>query len=387
MAPAKSTSLAAITGTPSPPSAGAIAFEGESLLAACRPSGSSDEESRSSRRDARSSPPSRSPRTSSSEPRSVARPQRGHATTSNRVLDRFPILRTYYKASAPSFQEASNSNSPSRGRSLVSPGSSSSTSPSLGLAPIMIDRVFEFPRRLRNPGSRCCSSNRTPPWPVALADRTYVLRTGRVALSGQRDELLADTDLCCRLPRRRRPRTTERQLDERAYDRNLPAPLRDRQRRLRPPSGNSRARARGDRHDRRPGAKLIVFGEIFLNGYETNEFTPHYALAEREDDPVGRRASRGSGRPRRAHHHGRPRRTRARSRGRATTRRCSSGREVLVGVYSKTHVAVVCGQRHGRGREGRWSPGADIPVFDTPHRPHRDRDLLRPSRFPRSRAP
>jgi len=33
------------------------------------------------------------------------------------------------------------------------------------------------------------------------------------------------------------------------------------------------------------GAKLIVFGEIYLNGYETNEFTPLYLLAESDDDP------------------------------------------------------------------------------------------------------
>ncbi len=32
--------------------------------------------------------------------------------------------------------------------------------------------------------------------------------------------------------------------------------------------------ARGDRDHGGAGAKLIVFGEIFLNGYETNELTP-----------------------------------------------------------------------------------------------------------------
>ena len=33
------------------------------------------------------------------------------------------------------------------------------------------------------------------------------------------------------------------------------------------------------------GAKILVFGEIYLNGYESREFTPTYAVAEREDDP------------------------------------------------------------------------------------------------------
>src|SRR4029077_6114922 len=33
------------------------------------------------------------------------------------------------------------------------------------------------------------------------------------------------------------------------------------------------------------GAKLSVFGEVFLNGYETNELTPTYAVAESPDDP------------------------------------------------------------------------------------------------------
>ena len=33
------------------------------------------------------------------------------------------------------------------------------------------------------------------------------------------------------------------------------------------------------------GAKLVVFGEIFLNGYETNDHTSRWAVAERADDP------------------------------------------------------------------------------------------------------
>ncbi|MDX6409383.1 MAG: 5-aminopentanamidase, partial [Gaiellaceae bacterium] len=45
------------------------------------------------------------------------------------------------------------------------------------------------------------------------------------------------------------------------------------------------------------GAKLIVFGEVFLNGYETNEHTAKYAIGETGDDPyvarlVGEAAAR-----------------------------------------------------------------------------------------------
>lgn len=114
------------------------------------------------------------------------------------------------------------------------------------------------------------------------------------------------------------------------------------------------------------GAKLLVFGEIYLNGYESREFTPTYAVAESEDDPFVQPLVRE-----------------ARERDiyilmGATTHKgafpgdCYNsvlfiGPEGLMGTYSKTHVAafIVDGGEKLAAEKLWWSPGNELPVFDT----------------------
>ena len=114
------------------------------------------------------------------------------------------------------------------------------------------------------------------------------------------------------------------------------------------------------------GAKLLVFGEIYLNGYESREFTPKYAVAESEDDPFVA-----------------PLVQEARERDLyivmgATTHKgaypgdCYNsalfiGPEGLMGTYSKTHVAafVVDNGAKLAAEKVWWSPGNELPVFDT----------------------
>jgi branched-chain amino acid transport system ATP-binding protein len=66
--------------------------------------------------------------------------------------------------------------------------------PSLGLAPLMIDLVFEVMERLKAEGSTILLVEQAAARAVDFADRSYVLRTGRIAMSGTRDEL-AEGDL------------------------------------------------------------------------------------------------------------------------------------------------------------------------------------------------
>lgn len=113
------------------------------------------------------------------------------------------------------------------------------------------------------------------------------------------------------------------------------------------------------------GAKLIVFGEIYLNGYETNEHTPLYVVAEREDDPfvaplvaeakardvhiiMGASTHKGS------------------FPGQAYNSALLIGPDGLVGVYSKTHVASFAFEGRIAAEKAWWVPGTEIPVFETP---------------------
>jgi branched-chain amino acid transport system ATP-binding protein len=61
--------------------------------------------------------------------------------------------------------------------------------PSLGLAPVVIDLVFDVLAELRDEGVTILLVEQNAARTVELADRSYVLRTGEVALSGDRDQL------------------------------------------------------------------------------------------------------------------------------------------------------------------------------------------------------
>lgn len=114
------------------------------------------------------------------------------------------------------------------------------------------------------------------------------------------------------------------------------------------------------------GAELVVFGEIFLNGYETNEFTSRYAVAESDADPFVRVIA-DAAKLRNVHviigastHKGVfP--------GQAYNSALFIGPDGLIGVYSKTHVASFALDDGAIAAEKVWwSPGVELPVFDTP---------------------
>ena len=66
--------------------------------------------------------------------------------------------------------------------------------PSLGLAPLLVDQVFELIEQLHGEGTSILLVEQNARRAVALADRSYVLRSGRIAFEGSRDELVAGAD-------------------------------------------------------------------------------------------------------------------------------------------------------------------------------------------------
>ena len=64
--------------------------------------------------------------------------------------------------------------------------------PSLGLAPIIIQQIFEIIERLRARGMTIFLVEQNANQALKLADRGYVLETGRVVLEGSGQQLLAD---------------------------------------------------------------------------------------------------------------------------------------------------------------------------------------------------
>jgi branched-chain amino acid transport system ATP-binding protein len=67
--------------------------------------------------------------------------------------------------------------------------------PSLGLAPVLVDVVFDLIVRLREQGRTLLVVEQNATRMLAVADRAYVLRSGEVVATGTGAELLADGSL------------------------------------------------------------------------------------------------------------------------------------------------------------------------------------------------
>jgi branched-chain amino acid transport system ATP-binding protein len=64
--------------------------------------------------------------------------------------------------------------------------------PSLGLAPILVHEIFSVVRRIRDEGTTVLIVEQNVRQTLAIADRAYVLETGRVRMQGAGRDLLAD---------------------------------------------------------------------------------------------------------------------------------------------------------------------------------------------------
>jgi branched-chain amino acid transport system ATP-binding protein len=67
--------------------------------------------------------------------------------------------------------------------------------PSLGLAPILVDAIFEVIREINSKGTTILLIEQNALLALKTASRGYVLETGSVALSGPAEELIASPDI------------------------------------------------------------------------------------------------------------------------------------------------------------------------------------------------
>jgi branched-chain amino acid transport system ATP-binding protein len=112
-----------------------------------------------------------------------------------RVYSLFPVLyeRRYQLAGTLSGGEQQMV---AMGRALMSkPRLLLMDEPSMGLAPILVERSFEIIRQVNDTGVAMLVVEQNANVSLSIADRGYVLSTGRVVLEGNADDLLADEDL------------------------------------------------------------------------------------------------------------------------------------------------------------------------------------------------
>jgi len=67
--------------------------------------------------------------------------------------------------------------------------------PSMGLAPIIVKNIFEIIRKLRDEGNTVLLVEQNAQAALGIADRGYVLETGRIILQGPAEDLLSNRDV------------------------------------------------------------------------------------------------------------------------------------------------------------------------------------------------
>ncbi len=117
------------------------------------------------------------------------------ASTHDAVLDRFPILRRYYRDSAAGLSGGEQQQLAIARALLARPRLLILDEPSLGLAPLMVDSVFEVLVSLRRDGVTILLVEQNASRTVATADRTYVLGAGHIRAQGTSAELLSREDM------------------------------------------------------------------------------------------------------------------------------------------------------------------------------------------------
>jgi len=111
------------------------------------------------------------------------------------MAELFPVLRDKWNVAA-GFMSGGEAQQLAIARSLMSkPKLIMMDEPSLGLAPILVDQVFELLDTLRGQGRTILVVEQNASRMLAAADRAYVLRSGEVVASGTGAELLERSDL------------------------------------------------------------------------------------------------------------------------------------------------------------------------------------------------
>jgi branched-chain amino acid transport system ATP-binding protein len=113
---------------------------------------------------------------------------RAHAAL-ERVLDSFPILRQTFRRPAGTLSGGEQQQLAIARALVAEPRLLLLDEPSLGLAPRLVDQIFGAVAEIRRGGTTVLLVEQNIRRTVELADRTYVLRSGRMALSGTRTEL------------------------------------------------------------------------------------------------------------------------------------------------------------------------------------------------------
>jgi len=120
---------------------------------------------------------------------------KGRKEDFDRVYELFPLLHERRSQLAGTLS-GGEQQMVAMGRALMSrPKLLLMDEPSMGLAPILVERSFEIIKQVHQSGVAMLVVEQNANMALSIADRGYVLSTGRVVLEGKADELLENEDL------------------------------------------------------------------------------------------------------------------------------------------------------------------------------------------------
>ena len=112
-----------------------------------------------------------------------------------RVFEQFPRLKERRKQVAGTLS-GGEQQMLAMGRALMSdPKLLMLDEPSMGLAPILVEQVFDIITELHKAGTTILLVEQTAEMALSIADRAYVMETGRITLSGTGKELAASEEV------------------------------------------------------------------------------------------------------------------------------------------------------------------------------------------------
>ena len=108
------------------------------------------------------------------------------------VFQRFPRLREREKQIAGTLS-GGEQQMLAMGRALMGkPELLMLDEPSMGLAPILVEQIFDIIKELHEAGTTILLVEQNAQMALSIADRAYVLETGKIGMSGSADDLLHD---------------------------------------------------------------------------------------------------------------------------------------------------------------------------------------------------